>query len=231
MPGLTTVDHANSQAQTAAAYERVTAAAVAELHDAMAAGAAQDGLSIEERIDFAVRSARRASRQRRAQAETELTPEALSARQAALQRRTAAAEAELRSNHLSRASCSGEALLWAVMDVGDCKRLALPKAMERLEECIAQASDEDFKYEAEGIGRPLDRAISDGSARVVELLIEAGSRVTPSNAESCDEEEYSDEEDDEVDEDELIWKFATKADFEEIKVMLRRAYTAQEGAV
>ena len=36
---------------------------------------------------------------------------------------------------------------------------------------------------------------------------------------------------DEVDEDELIWKFATKADFEEIKVMLRRAYTAQEGAV
>ena len=224
MPGLTTVDHANSQAQTAAAYERVTAAAVAELHDAMAAGAAQDGLSIEERIDFAVRSARRASRQRRAQAETELTPEALSARQAA-------AEAELRSNHLSRASCSGEALLWAVMDVGDCKRLALPKAMERLEECIAQASDEDFKYEAEGIGRPLDRAISDGSARVVELLIEAGSRVTPSNAESCDEEEYSDEEDDEVDEDELIWKFATKADFEEIKVMLRRAYTAQEGAV
>ena len=224
MPGLTTVDHANSQAQTAAAYERVTAAAVAELHDAMAAGAAQDGLSIEERIDFAVRSARRASRQRRAQAKTELTPEALSARQAA-------AEAELRSNHLSRASCSGEALLWAVMDVGDCKRLALPKAMERLEECIAQASDEDFKYEAEGIGRPLDRAISDGSARVVELLIEAGSRVTPSNAESCDEEEYSDEEDDEVDEDELIWKFATKADFEEIKVMLRRAYTAQEGAV
>ena len=65
MPGLTTVDHANSQAQTAAAYERVTAAAVAELHDAMAAGAAQDGLSIEERIDFAVRSARRASRQHR----------------------------------------------------------------------------------------------------------------------------------------------------------------------
>ena len=72
---------------------------------------------------------------------------------------------------------------------------------------------------------------ANGSARVVELLIEAGSRVTPSNAESCDEEEYSDEEDDEVDEDELIWKFATKADFEEIKVMLRRAYTAQEGAV